>query len=95
MFTIKADGSVMNAVAVVVHPLASVTVTEYPPGQSPVAVPVIWLPAAESHMNVYGCVPPDGLADAVPSQSPLQETSVVVIDVVNTAGSVIVTVAVD
>ena len=67
----NAVGSVTVALDVVVHPLASVTVTVYVPATSPLAVAVV---AALLHAKVYGEVPPAPLAVADPSFSPLQLT---------------------
>ena len=83
-----AVGSVIVVLAVVVQLFASVTVTVYVPAISPLAVAVV---AALLHAKVYGDVPPEPLAVAVPLLPPLQLTGVFEALAVNTTGSVMVT----
>jgi hypothetical protein len=80
--SLNTDGSVTVNVVVAVHPLASVIVYVYVPAGS-VNVPV----------PVYGAVPPDAVTVIV-ELPPLHNIAVAVAVVVNTDGSVIVTVVV-
>jgi hypothetical protein len=59
----------------IVHPLASVTVTVYVPAESPAAVVPVCA-GIVFHEYVYGDVPPEGVAVAVPSEPPEHATSV-------------------
>jgi hypothetical protein len=87
-------GSVMIAVAVLIHPFASVTVTVYVPAAKPVAVAVVCA-GLEFHAYEYGAVPPAALTVAEPVVPFLQSTLVLaVMAEVKTAGSVTVAVAV-
>jgi hypothetical protein len=91
--TTMAAGAVMVAVAVVVQPLASVTVTLYVPAAKAFGSSTS---AAElSQSNVNGAVPPDTVRLILPLLTPAQVAFVAtaVADSA-TAGSVIVTVAV-
>ena len=87
-FLRRAAGSETEMPFEVRHPRASVIFTEYVPGNRATAVEVIW-PAL--HRYVYGLVPPEGVAVAVPSPPPLHVTSVLLIELLSTAGSNIVT----
>jgi len=62
--------SIWNGPPVAVHPLLSVTVTEYGPAHNPVAGLEV-LPSL--HEKVYGAVPPVGFKVTLPSQKALQE----------------------
>jgi hypothetical protein len=84
----NAVGSVIVVLDVVVQLFASVTVTVYVPATRPLAVADV---AALLHAKVYGDVPPDPFAVAVPLLPPLQLTGVFEALAVNIAGSVIVT----
>ena len=70
------------------HPRASVIFTEYVPGNNAPAVEVI---CPTFHKYVYGLVPPAGVAVAVPSPPPLHVTSVLLIELLSTAGCTMVT----
>jgi hypothetical protein len=72
-------------VAVVIHPLESVTVTVYVPAVSPVAVIVVCT-GELFHEYVYGEVPPAGTAVAVPSDPPNVVTGVELAVAVNCVG---------
>ena len=84
-------GCVIVALAVVVHPLASVTVTVYVPGPRFVAVAT---DAPVDHAYEYAGVPPDPAPVAVPSLAPVQLTLVTVVEAVSKVGSDIRTVSV-
>ena len=73
-----------------VQPFASVTVTVYVPWSKPVIVCVVCPPGL--HKKVYGGVPPDGFAVAVPSfvVGPVSSVAVAV-TLTEDEGSVIVT----
>ena len=62
----------ITADAVAVHAFASVTVTVYVPALRPEAVAFVCPPGA--HANVYGDVPPTGVAVALPVLPPLHFT---------------------
>ena len=104
MFVLTTDlattavGSVTVVLAVVVQLFASDTVTVYVPANSPLAVAVV-AKVAELveviHPKLYGAVPPEPLAVAVPLLPPLQLTLVFTVLTVNTVGSVIVVVAIN
>ena len=63
---VRAVGSVMVAVADVVHPLLSVTVTVYEPAASPDAVAVVCT-GVVFHEYVYGAVPLVAVTGSYPS----------------------------
>lgn len=75
------------AVAVVVHPLASVIVTVYDPAISPVAVAAV--PPAGVHEYEYGAVPPEAVTVAEPFGLP-QVAGVAVVEAVSAGGWVMV-----
>ena len=85
--TDKAAGWSTVAVAVAVQSFASVTVTLYTAAGSPVMVDVV---APLLHKYVYGAVPPDALAVAVPLFPPKQLTSVLEVFATSTGGWVMV-----
>jgi len=86
-------GSVNVTFAVVVHPFASVTVTVYEPAAKPLAVAEV--PPEGAHEYVYEPVPPLAVTVALPVLPPLHNgLELDVIEAVNNAGSVKVTVAV-
>ena len=72
--TDKAGGSFKVPDSFAVQPLASVTVTVYVPAQRLFMVCVL---SPVFQLYVYGDVPPEGFAVALPSQLPLQDGSVV------------------
>jgi hypothetical protein len=74
-------GSVIGTLRVVVHALASVTVTSHVPGGSPVAL-VPFCAGIVFHTEVYGGVPPLILMLAAPVLLPWQETSVLPVSTV-------------
>ena len=67
------EGAVINTLALcdTVHPLLSVTVTTYPPMESPVAVAVV-CPFVQEYEKVP--LPPATIAVALPVLPPLQNT---------------------
>ena len=66
-----AAGWVMTALELVVHPLASVTVTVY----DPAAIPeMFWVVEPWLQRNVYGVVPPEMFSVTEASDPELQET---------------------
>ena len=67
----------MSTVCVLLHPVASVIVTVYVPANKPVIEEVV--APLGFHEYVYGDVPPDPLANAIPSLPPLQVTLVGII----------------
>jgi hypothetical protein len=67
-------GCVIVAVAVAVHPFASVTVTVYEPAMSVFAVAPV--PPDGAHAYVYGAVPPATVTVAEPLLPPKQVTFV-------------------
>jgi hypothetical protein len=79
-----AAGSVIKAVAVVVQPLLSVTVTVYRPAGRAVAVMAVCI-GELFHEYVYGAVPPAGIAVAVPVELPKQFTLVWLVVAVSAA----------
>ena len=74
-------GSVIGTLRVVVHPLASVTVTSQIPGGSPVAL-VPYCAGIVFQDEVYGGVPPLILMLAAPLLLPLQVTSALPVNTV-------------
>ena len=78
-----ANLAVIVALAVAVHPLASVTVTLYVPAASALRFCVV---APLLHKYVYGAVPPLAVTVAVPSVPPIVVTGVDVADAVTAAG---------
>ena len=93
IFAVTCVGCVMVAVAVRVHPFASVTVTVYVPFASPVAVAPV--PPDGAQLYVYPPAPPPAVTVAEPFVPPKQETFVVaVIFAVTCVGCEIVVVAV-
>jgi hypothetical protein len=91
--TVSATGWVIVTLAVLIHRLASVTVTIYVPAARPVAVAVVCT-GNVFHEYVYGPTPPAGVAVAVPVDDPLHNTLTCVVPTVSATGWVIVTLAV-
>lgn len=89
--TVNDPGPVSVTDSVAVHELLSVTVTVYVPAVKLLAVPLVE-PVLQT--NVYGEVPPVGLATAEPLVALAQPTFVPVMVGTMAAGSVRVTVAV-
>lgn len=78
-------GWVIVILCMVSQPLVSVTVTLYVPVQRPVMAAVV-LTGIVFHEYVYGEVPPEGAAVAVPLHKPKQVMSVLVGLAINNAG---------
>src|SRR5580692_1868567 len=86
--SLSTAGCVIVAVAVLVHPSRSVTVTVYVPALSPLAIFVLLLFGLQEY--VYGAVPPPAAALASPLEPPLQLTlSVTAVTEASTVGCVI------
>ena len=81
---VTAVGCPITAVAVLVHPFASVTVTVYVPAAS--ALAVVPVPPLGAHEYVYGDVPPVAVTVAVPVDPPKQIASVLTVLAANTGG---------
>jgi hypothetical protein len=75
-----------------VQPFASVTLIVYVPAHRFVALDVVI--NAGDHKYVYGGLPPDGIADDVPSQAPQLEVFVEEVPTITCIGWLIITVAV-
>ena len=80
--------AIVTIICDVKHPVASVTVQVYVPGQSPVAV--AFVPPLGVHKYVYGPIPPLPVIVEVPSFPPLQRTFVValLVEVTDVSGCV-------
>ena len=89
----KDNSSVIVILAVVAHPRASVTVTFNVPEHRPLAVALVWAKGS-SHKKLYGEVPPEGDAIAVPSHTPLQDVFVPDTEITGAADSVTLTEAI-
>ena len=85
---VNAVGSVIVTLDALVHELASVIVTVYVPAATPVIEAVV---AALLQAKVYGAVPPEPLAVADPSLTPLQLMLVFTVLAVSAVGSVMIT----
>ena len=89
MLALRGEGCDTTTIEELVHPLLSVTVTLYVPAESD-AMLVELDPLLQLYM--YEAVPPDAVAEALPSVPPLQLTDeVCVVFMVNMDGCVMIT----